>query len=91
MNIPGRKARERRGVALPTRGFVVLNGYSKAVLRACVDHMTARFAQVDYFPSCEMVLSAGPAALKADNVHVADAAVERVMQVLLANYVDVAA
>jgi hypothetical protein len=70
---------------------VIANGYSKAVLRACVERMTARFPQVDYFPSYEMVLSAGPAALKADNVHVTDAAVERVMQVLLANYVDVAA
>ena len=67
---------------------VIANGYSKAVLRACATQMAARFSQVDYFPSYEMIVSAGPAALKADNVHVTDAAVERVMQVLLANYVD---
>jgi hypothetical protein len=67
---------------------VVANSYSKAVLRACATQMAERFAQVDYFPSYEMIVSAGPAALKPDNVHVTSEAVERVMGVLMSNYVD---
>lgn len=70
---------------------VIANAHSKAVLRACASRLAVRFRQVDYFPSFEMVQSVGPSALQDDLVHVKMPVIERMMDVLLAHYVDRAA
>jgi hypothetical protein len=65
----------------------VANSYSKSVLRTCADRLYAEFKQVDYFPSYEIVLSAGVDAFKDDNVHVRDDIVGRVIEYLTESYV----
>ena len=58
---------------------VTANAYSKAVLRVVADLAAAAFRGVDYFPSYEMVMSLGRAAFMADNVHVRQPVVDRVI------------
>lgn len=46
------------------------NSFSKAVLRVCATRLAQRFAQVDYFPSFEIVTYGGASVMHDDNVHV---------------------
>jgi hypothetical protein len=57
---------------------VLANTISKSTLRLCAQALWERFERIDYFPSYEMILSAGPAAFGDDNVHVRGDHVERV-------------
>lgn len=65
----------------------IANSYSKSILRVCAERLRAEFGQVDYFPSYEIVLSAGSDAFKDDNVHVRDEIVGQVTEYLAATYV----
>ena len=49
---------------------VIANEYSKSVLRVCADELSRSYANVDYFPSYEIVRSGGLANFSADNIHV---------------------
>lgn len=60
--------------------------YSKAVLRVCAEDLARRHANVDYFPSFEIVKSGGPAAYEEDGVHVTKPVVERITRWMVDRY-----
>ncbi len=65
---------------------VIANNASKSTLRAAADILTNDIANVDYFPSYEMVtLFAGNPYVE-DNVHVKDEIVTRVTDYMIENY-----
>lgn len=66
---------------------VTRNAYSKAVLRAVAELAVQDFPAVDYFPSYEIVTSAGLSSFGADNVHVRPRIVERVVNHMVSLYV----
>jgi hypothetical protein len=49
---------------------VIANEYSKSVLRVCAEELSRSFANVDYFPSYEIVRSGGLSNFVEDNIHV---------------------
>ena len=49
---------------------VVANEFSKSVLRICAERISKASPNVDYFPSYEIVRTAGLSAYEEDNVHV---------------------
>lgn len=49
---------------------VIANEYSKSVLRVCAEELTRNNANVDYFPSYEIVRSGGLSNFIEDNIHV---------------------
>ncbi|PJE32020.1 GSCFA family protein [Pseudooceanicola antarcticus] len=55
------------------------NAYSKATLRVVAEEAARQFAEVDYFPSYEMVMSLGLSGFGEDNVHVRPAVVDRII------------
>jgi tetratricopeptide (TPR) repeat protein len=65
---------------------VVANSYSKSVLRVAADAVVRGNANVDYFPSYEIVLSHGASAFLSDNVHVDDGVVDKVTRFMIKNY-----
>lgn len=65
---------------------VVASTYSKCVLRVVADIVARKFEGVDYFPSYEIVSTAGRQALHADNVHVKNGVVENVVKYMLSHY-----
>lgn len=67
---------------------VTANGYSKAVLRVVAELVSARFPNVDYFPSFEAVSTMGLRAFGEDNVHVKPMVVESVVQHMLDHYLE---
>lgn len=69
---------------------VVANEYSKSVLRVCAQALYEAHANVDYFPSFEIVRSMGRAAYLDDNVHVKDGVVRDVTQYMVTSYKDYA-
>jgi hypothetical protein len=69
----------------------VANEFSKSVLRVCAQRLADKYAQVDYFPSYEIVRDAGSVAYLPDRVHVKDDVVGQIIQHMLAHYVDVPA
>lgn len=64
--------------------------YSKSVLRVCADELARSFANVDYFPSFEVVRSGGPWAYEDDGIHVSDAVVQRITTWMVELYSGVA-
>lgn len=64
------------------------NTYSKAVLIACAHKLCHNFAQVDYFPGYEIVMSMGAQSYEDDSIHVRDAVVEEVTAFLVERYVN---
>jgi len=65
---------------------VARNSYSKAVLRVAAESALHRFPGVDYFPSYEIVSSAGLSGFMADNIHVRTEVVAQVVAYLLDTY-----
>ncbi len=67
---------------------VVANSLSKATLRLVADELVMRFrGKMDYFPSYEMVTSAGLAAFQDDLVHVRQGVVKKVVDHMIRLYV----
>ena len=64
----------------------IANAYSKSVLRVVADEVVRRAERADYFPSYEMIQSAGTAAFAEDLVHVRPAFVARVISTMLGRY-----
>ena len=60
----------------------VANAVSKSTLRCALDEVlrTENFSDVFYFPSYEIVVSAGANAFKDDNHHVRPEVIQRIMQ-----------
>lgn len=68
---------------------VAANTYSKSVLRAAAEEFSERHANVDYFPSFEMVtLSDRCVAYSPDNIHVQESMVARVMRAFVTSYTE---
>lgn len=65
---------------------VLRNAYSKAILRAVAEEAARSRADVDYFPSYEMVLSMGLQAFGDDNLHVRPMVVDRVIAHMVSRY-----
>lgn len=66
---------------------IAANAYSKATLRVCAEHLSA-LPGVDYYPSYEMVASAGLLrAYTEDNLHVRPGIVKQVVAHMLQAYV----
>lgn len=65
---------------------VMANEYSKAVLRVCAQELCANFSNVDYYPSYEMVRTAGLSVYEDDNVHVLDSVVQLITEYMLSTY-----
>lgn len=65
---------------------VTANAYSKSVLRVVAEMIVADDPKTDYFPSYEMVTTAGFRALGEDNVHVRPVVVDRVVSHMLSHY-----
>lgn len=66
---------------------VVRNSYSKSVLRIVAELAAQEFADVDYFPSYEIITTTGLTAFGRDNVHVRPVVVERVVNHMVSLYV----
>lgn len=64
---------------------VTANQYSKSILRTSVGELSAK-ANVDYFPSYEIVRSGGLGSYQSDNVHVKDSVVQQVTQYMVDAY-----
>jgi hypothetical protein len=73
------------GMTFSGEDCVVANEFSKAVLRVCADRL-ARHPNVEYFPSYEIVRSAGLAAYTEDNRHVRSEVVEQVTRYMMDAY-----
>ena len=67
---------------------VCRNAYSKSVLRVVAELAVQSFADVDYFPSYEIITTSGLASLGSDNVHVRPAVVERAVSYMIRNYIN---
>jgi GSCFA family len=65
---------------------VTANEYSKSILRVCAQALSNAHAHVDYFPSYEIVRSAGLGAYIDDHVHVRDDVVSRVTDYMVRSY-----
>lgn len=65
---------------------IVANSFSKSVLRVCAERLYNKYPQVDYFPSFEIVNSAGLSAYGEDNVHVEDAVVKMATEYMIESY-----
>ena len=65
---------------------VVANAYSKSILRVVVETMSKQFPNVDYFPSYEIVTTAGLRALGPDNIHVRPAVVGEIVKHMMSGY-----
>jgi hypothetical protein len=66
---------------------VTANAFSKSVLLVCAGQLTRQFPEVDYFPSYEIVTSAGPASYLPDARHIRDDTVQRVTSYMIEHYV----
>ena len=67
---------------------VIANSLSKASLRLVADELVIRFrGKIDYFPSFEMITSAGLSAFQDDLVHVRPGVVAKVVQHMTGLYV----
>jgi hypothetical protein len=67
---------------------ILASTYGKSLLRVCADVLSKRFDNVDYFPSYEIVTSAGTTAFWDDNRHVNRTVVGKIMSHLLETYTD---
>ncbi len=66
---------------------VASNTYSKSVLRVAADIVCSEYDGVDYFPSYEIVSSAGLRSFDGDQRHVRNSVVEQVMDYMIRSYV----
>jgi hypothetical protein len=62
-----------------TEHVVTANAHSKAVLRVAAEEFSSRFSDVHYFPSYETVTTATEQPWMADQRHVSEIAVTKVM------------
>jgi len=69
-----------------TSDCVTANEYSKSVLRVCADLLCKRFANVDYFPSYEIVRSGGLSNYAIDNVHAKNDVVKKITTLMIKKY-----
>jgi len=67
---------------------VTANAYSKAILRVVAEQVAQDHDCVDYFPSYEIVITAGLRAFGEDNVHVRPAIVSRIVAHMLSHYLE---
>ena len=65
---------------------ITVNEYSKSVLRVCAEMLCKQFANVDYFPSYEIVRSGGLANYIDDNIHVRDEVVKKITTLMINKY-----
>lgn len=65
---------------------ILRNAYSKSVLRAVAEMAVQAFADVDYFPSYEIITTAGLRVFGEDNVHVRPRVVSNVVGRMLSLY-----
>lgn len=65
---------------------LVADSYSKSVLRAAADDLARNFANVDYFPSFEIVKSGGTASYIDDNIHVRGDLVRQITRWMVERY-----
>lgn len=65
---------------------VVANEYSKSVLRVAAEELRREFSHVDYYPSYEIVRTAGLSAYEADFVHVREDVVAQIVAHMIAAY-----
>jgi hypothetical protein len=69
--------------------IVVANMYSKSALRAAAQDFANAFADVEYFPSFEIVmLSRRESAFKDDWIHATDPVVDHVMNIFFSSHLD---
>jgi hypothetical protein len=66
---------------------IIANMYSKSVLRSVVEEVISRHPDIDYFPSYEIVMSAGTAAMMKDNIHPKEEVVAQIVDYMLQHYV----
>jgi hypothetical protein len=66
---------------------VSANGASKAILRVVAEEIVSNYDNVDYFPSYEMVTSAGFSSYKDDLIHVDGQVVSRIVKFMAGLYV----
>lgn len=69
---------------------MVADTYSKSVLRVCADELARSYANVDYFPSFEIVRSGGAWAYEDDGVHVTNDVVTRITRWMVEAYASAA-
>ncbi len=62
------------------------NEFSKSVLRVCAGRLSKKFEHVDYFPSYEIVRSAGLAGFVSDHVHVKGSLVGKITSFMVSRY-----
>lgn len=74
------------GATFSDHDCVIANEFSKSVLRVCAERLYADFDNVDYFPSYEIVRSAGLAAYEDDNIHVKSEIVKNVTRYMVDSY-----
>jgi hypothetical protein len=65
---------------------ITANEFSKSVLRVCAQRLYEKFDHVDYFPSYEIVRSAGLSGFIADHVHVKGNLVRNVTSFMVSRY-----
>jgi hypothetical protein len=65
---------------------ITANEYSKSVLRVCAEMLRQKYEYLDYFPSYEIVRSAGIPGFGADHVHVSAHLVEMVTNAMVDAY-----
>ncbi|WMS41493.1 GSCFA domain-containing protein [Acuticoccus sp. MNP-M23] len=78
------------GATFSQRDAIVANEHGKATLVLAAHRLAHERAEVDYFPSYEMVRSLGTSAFERDNLHVRDKVVNDVIAEMLAAYVPAA-
>jgi hypothetical protein len=66
---------------------VLANSYSKSVLVVSATHVSRIYREVDYFPGCEIVTSAGPDSYAPDFIHVREHVLDSVANYLIDRYV----
>jgi hypothetical protein len=65
---------------------IMVNSYSKSVLRIVAQKLMESYDNVDYFPSYEIALSSGLANFRNDNIHVEDHLVKTITEHMISNY-----
>jgi len=67
---------------------LIRNSYSKSVLRVVAEMMSQKFGAVDYYPSFEIIVTAGLRSFGEDNVHVRPKVVSDVVNHMVGLYTD---
>jgi len=72
---------------VPNKDCIIANTYSKSVLRCAAEILSNKYEFVDYFPSFEIVITAGLSAYQDDLVHVKDSVVRKIVNYFISNYI----